>query len=143
MTETIKLVKELVLKPIQFIHISQKNFFQKTRRGEGAGIERLKVIHELTKGKVALIGVGGLKTQKNFSDAVETGFCEFIAAGVSSMMNRNLGILLKENKGDKLELELDPEHPEKYVMATSLWNFCLSDHGLDFLPPVKGKTTKK
>ena len=143
MTETIKLVKELVLKPIQFIHISQKNFFQKTRRGEGTGIERLKVIHELTKGKVALIGVGGLKTQKNFSDAVETGFCEFIAAGVASMMNRDLGILLKENKGDKLELELDPEHPEKYVMATSLWNFCLSDHGLDFLPPVKGKTTKK
>jgi len=31
------------------------------------------------------------------------------------MINRDLGILLKENKGDKLELELDPEHPEKYA----------------------------
>ena len=41
MTETIQLVKALVQKPIQFIHISQKNFFQKTRRGEGTGIERL------------------------------------------------------------------------------------------------------
>ena len=74
---------------------------------------------------------------------METGFCEFIAAGVASMMNRDLGILLKENKGDKLELELDPEHPEKYAMATPLWNLCLSDHGLDFLPPVKGKIIKK
>ena len=143
MTETLKLVKQLVQKPIQFIHVSQKNFFQKTRRGEGTGIERLKVIHEITKGKVALIGVGGLKSQKNFTDAVETGFCEFIAAGVASMMNRDLGILLKENKGDKLDLELDPEHPEKYVMATPLWNLCMADHGLDFLPPVKGKTAKK
>jgi len=143
MTETLKLVKQLVQKPIQFIHVSQKNFFQKTRRGEGTGIERLKVIHEITKGKVALIGVGGLKSQKNFTDAVETGFCEFIAAGVASMMNRDLGILLKENKGDKLDLELDPEHPEKYVMATPLWNLCTADHGLDFLPPVKGKTAKK
>ena len=55
------------------------------------------------------------------------------------MINRDLGILLKENKGDKLEVELDPEHPERYAYATSLWNFCLSEHGLDFFPPVKGK----
>ena len=139
MTETIKLVKALVLKPIQFIHISQKDYFRKTRRGEGTGIERLKVIHEITKGKVALIGVGGLKTQKNFTDAINTGFTEFIAAGVASMMNRDLGILLKENKGDKLDLELDPEHPEKYAMAPYLWNFCISNTTLDFFPPVKGK----
>ena len=140
MTETLKLVKELVLKPIQFIHISQKNFFQKTRRGEGAGIERLKVIHEITKGKVALIGVGRLRSQKNFTDAVESGFCEFIGAGVASMMNKDLGILLKENKGDKLELELDPEHREKYSFPLPLWLYCMTDHGLDYLPPVKGRT---
>ena len=139
MTETIKLVKALVLKPIQFIHISQKDYFKKTRRGEGAGIERLKVIHEITKGKVALIGVGGLKSQKNFTDAINTGFTEFIAAGVASMMNRDLGILLKENKGDKLDLELDPEHPEKYAMAKPMWNICISNTKLDFLPPIKGK----
>jgi len=143
MTETIQLVKALILKPIQYIHISQKDFFKKTRRGEGVGIERLKVIHEITKGKVALIGVGGLTTQKNFTDAINSGFTEFIAAGIASMMNRNLGILLKENKGDKLDLELDPEKPEKYKMATSLWNFCLSNDTLDFLPPVKGKPKKK
>ena len=138
MTETLKLIKALIKKPLQFIHISQKNYFQKTRRGEGTGIERLKVIHEITKGKVALIGVGGLKTQKNFTDAINTEFSEFVAAGVASMMNRDLGILLKENKGDKLELELDPEHPERYALPTPLWNYCISDHGLDFFPPVKG-----
>ena len=66
MTETLELVKALVQKPIQFIHISLKSYFQKTRRGEGAGIERLKVIHEYTKGKVELIGVGRLKSQKRF-----------------------------------------------------------------------------
>ena len=139
MTETKQLIKALVEKPIQYIHISLKKFFQTTRRGEGTGIERLKVIHELTKGKVALIGVGGLKTQKDFTDAINSGFTEFVAAGVASMMNRDLGILLKENKGDKLELELDPEHPEKYAYAKPLWDLCLSDHGLDFFPPVKGK----
>ena len=72
MTETIALVKELVKRPIQYIHVSQKDYFRKTRRGEGAGIERLKVIHEITKDKVALIGVGGLKTQQNFTDAINS-----------------------------------------------------------------------
>jgi len=139
MTETKQLIKALVEKPIQYIHISLKKFFQTTRRGEGIGIERLKVIHELTKGKVALIGVGGLKTQQDFTDAINSGLTEFVAAGVASMMNRDLGILLKENKGDKLELALDPEHPEKYAYAKPLWDLCLSDHGLDFFPPVKGK----
>ena len=142
MTETIKLVKELVKKPIQFIHISQKNYFQETRSGEGKGTPRLQVIHEITKGKVALIGVGGLRTQSDFTKAINSGFSEFIAAGVSNMINKDLGTLLKENKGDKIEIELDPEHPEKYEMGEGMWNFCFSDQSPDFFPPVKGKTKK-
>ena len=55
MTETVKLVKALVEKPLQFIHISQWNYFKKARRGEGAGGERLKIIHEITKGKWHLL----------------------------------------------------------------------------------------
>jgi 2,4-dienoyl-CoA reductase-like NADH-dependent reductase (Old Yellow Enzyme family) len=102
MTETLKLVKALTTKPLQYIHISQWNYFKKTRRGEGAGTERLKVIHEITKGKMALIGVGGLKSEKDFKAAVESQFCEFIAVGAASMMNKDLGILLKEKKADKL-----------------------------------------
>ena len=42
MTETLKLVKALVSKPIQYIHISQWNFFKKARRGEGSGEEKIK-----------------------------------------------------------------------------------------------------
>ena len=61
MTETLNLIKVLVTKPIQYIHISQWNYFKIARRGEGAGIERLKVIHEITKGKMPLIGVGKIK----------------------------------------------------------------------------------
>ena len=137
------MVKELIKRPIQYIHISQKNYFQETRRGEGTGIPRLQVIHEITKGKVALIGVGGLRTQNDFTKANNTGYSEFIAAGISNMRNKDLGTLLKENKADKLELELDPEHPERYEMGENMWNFCLSDEAPGHFPPVKGKTRKK
>ena len=74
MTETLKLVKTLVTKPIQYIHISQLNYFKTTRRGEGAGTERLKVIHNETKGKVALIGIGGLRNENDLNKALDTGF---------------------------------------------------------------------
>ena len=141
MTETLKLIRALVKKPLQYIHISQKDYFKKARRGEGAGTERLKLIHNETKGKLALIGVGGLLSEKNMIDAEKTEFSEFIAIGVASMMNRDFGILLKEGKGDKIDVELDPEHPEKYAMPKHLWEMCMADE--DWLPPIKGKPRTK
>ena len=141
MDETLKLIKVLVTKPLQYIHISQWNFFKSARRGKGAGEERLKIIHNETKGKVALIGCGGLRSENDLNKALDTGFCEFIAVGGASMINKNLGLLLKENKGNLLELEIDPEHREKYDMPDNLWN--LSIQGIDYYPPVKGKNTKR
>ena len=141
MTETLKLVKALSSKPIQYIHISQKDFFKKAHRGQGAGDERLKLIHNEINGKVALIGVGGLRSEKDLNSAINSGFTEFVGVGIASMLNKDLGILLKENKGNKLNLELDSEHPEKYSFPNNLWKMCLS--GLDWLPPIKGKTNNQ
>ena len=141
MTETLKLIKNLVKKPLQFIHISPKDYFKKTRRGEGAGIERLKIIHEETKGKLALIGVGGLKSEKQIMSAINSGFSEFVAVGNGSMLNKDLGTLLKEGKGDQLDLELDTDHPEKYAFPNTLWQMSLQD--IDWFPPLKGKPRKK
>ena len=137
MTETLALVKALVQKPIQYIHISQKNYFQEARRGEGAGTPRLKLIYEVTKGKVALIGVGGLYSDKDFNKALNSGYSDFIATGRASMLNKDLGILLKEGKGDKINLALEPDHPEKYSIPKKLWNFCVN--GGDWLPPIKSQ----
>ena len=137
MTETLALVRALVKKPIQYIHISQKNYFQKARRGEGMGVERLKLIHQETKGKVALIGVGGLYSYKDFNKALKSEFSDFIAVGRASLMNKDLGILLKEEREDEINLVIDPLHPEKYNLPNLLWSLCIK--GGDWLPPVKRK----
>ena len=60
------------------MHISESNYFTKAHRGEGAGQERLKTIHNAIKGKLALVGVGGLKSVKDFNTALKSGFSEFI-----------------------------------------------------------------
>ena len=54
---------------------------------------------------------------------------------MASMMNRNLGILLKEGKGNELEVEIDPNHPERYAMPPTLWNMCFQ--GIGWFPPLK------
>ncbi len=140
MTETLKLVKVLASMPLQYLHISQLKFFQKARRGEGAGIERLKLIHNETKGKLALIGCGGLLSLDDFNSAMNSGFCEFLATGKANLLNKDLGILLEAGKGDEINLALDPEHPEKYLIPNELWKACLTYPG--WLPPIKGEPQK-
>jgi len=135
MTECIKLVKELVKKPIRYLHVYQSYYFRKGYNGETAGQIRLKVIHELTKGKVSLIGCGGLKSFEDFKSALNSGYSEFIASGMASMMNRKLGIILKEGKENELEVEIDPKHPERYAMPPNLWNMCFQ--GISWFPPIK------
>ena len=137
MTETLELIKALVQKPIQYIHISQRNYFQEARRGEGVGTPRLKLIHEITKGKVALIGVGGLYSDKDFNKALNSGYSDFIGTGRASMLNKDLAVLLKEGKGDQINLTLELEHPEKYSFPKKLWDLCIN--GGDWLPPIKNK----
>ena len=138
MTDTLHLCKALVTKPIQFINISQWNYFKKARRGEGAGKEeRLKLIHEITKGKTALLGVGGLLSEDDLNKAFNSGFSEFIGVACAIMINKDLGILLRENRGNEISLEFDLEHPEKYSIPPMLWEMCCQ--GGDWLPPVKGK----
>ena len=120
MTETLQLVRALKSKPIQYIHMSQKNYYQEARNGEGKGIERVKLIHDEIKDKIALIGVGGLKSEKDLIKAINTGYSEFISVGMASMLNKDFGILLKQGKGSQLNLEFDKEHPEKHSLTSGL-----------------------
>ena len=127
MTETLALVRELLKKPLQFIHVSQSKFFQEARRGEGEGTPRLKLIHDELKGKMALIGVGGLFSNEDLNKALDSGYADFIGVARALMLNKDLGILLKEGKGDKLNLEIDPEHPEKYDIPKILWSMSIQE----------------
>ena len=127
MTETLALVRELLKKPLQFIHVSQSKFFQEARRGEGEGTPRLKLIHDELKGKMALIGVGGLFSNEDLNKALDSGYADIIGVARALMLNKDLGILLKEGKGDKLNLEIDPEHPEKYDIPKILWSMSIQE----------------
>ena len=127
MTETLALVKALLKKPIQFIHVSQSKFFQEVRRGEGVGKPRLQVIHDEIKGKMTLIGVGGLFSKEDLNKALDSGYADFIGIARALMLNKDIGILLKEGKTDKIKLEIDPEHPEMFNIPKMLWRMSIQE----------------
>ena len=127
MTETLALIRELIKKPLQFIHVSQSKFFQEARRGEGAGTPRLKLIHDEIKGKMALIGVGSLFSYDDLKKALDSGYVDFIGVARALMLNKDLGILLKEGKVNKINLEIDPEHPEKFNLPKILWGMSIQE----------------
>ena len=42
------------------------------------------------------------------------------------MLNKDFGVLLKEGKGNNLNLEFDKAHPEKYSLPSNLWKMFTS-----------------
>lgn len=83
-------------KSLQYIHASLLDYYKKIRYREEAGQERLKIIHNETKGKVAFIGVGKLINQNNLNRALDTRFSKFITVGWINMFKKNFGILLRK-----------------------------------------------
>ena len=61
------------------MHIYQINYFRKAYNRQKVGQIRLKFIHELTIGKFALIGCGGLKIRENFKSTLNSEYSEFTA----------------------------------------------------------------
>ncbi len=66
--------------------------------------------------------LGELLTAKDFNKALNSGFVEFVGAAQAFLLNKYLGILLKERKDDKIVVQYDVEHPEKYAIPKMLWN---------------------
>ena len=59
--------------------------------------------------------------------ALDSGYVDFIGVGRALMLNKDLGILLKEGKFDKINLDIDPKHPEKYDLPKILWGMSIQE----------------
>ncbi|WP_066803787.1 NADH-dependent flavin oxidoreductase [Moraxella oblonga] len=137
MADTFDLIDNLVNKPLQYLHISLWDFYNKARRGADTTKTRIEQIHARIGGKLPLIGVGNLLTGQAIENAFETGFCEFLALGKAVMLNPNIATLLKEKRYDEIVSEFDPERADHYGYPDLLWQY--NCDGGNWLPPVKGK----
>ena len=105
MDETLALIDALADKGVQYVHMSLHGFYNKARRGAGAGQPRLQLAKERLKGRgVALIGVGGLRTPVMALEAYNSHLADFVAIGLGVLVNPNFVELIetgKENRARK------------------------------------------
>lgn len=106
MDDTLTLIDALADKGVQYIHMSLHGFYNKARRGAGAGVPRLQLAKERLEGQgVALIGVGGLRTPDMALEAYNSHMADFVAIGLGVLVNPNFVTLIetgKENKARKI-----------------------------------------
>ena len=67
---------------------------------------------------------------KQLAGTLSGGEQQMLAVGRALMLNKDLGTLLKEGKGDKINLEIDPEHPEKFDIPKILWGMSIQEGSL-------------
>ena len=105
MDETLALIDALADKDVQYVHMSLHGFYNKARRGAGAGQPRLQLAKDRLKGRgVALIGVGGLRTPVMALEAYNSHLADFVAIGLGVLVNSNFVELIetgKENRARK------------------------------------------
>jgi len=106
MDDTLALIDALTRKGVQYIHMSLHGFYNKARRGAGAGQPRLLLAKERLKGQgVALIGVGGLRTPDMALEAYNSHMADFVAIGLGVLINPNFVEMIetgKENRARKI-----------------------------------------
>lgn len=137
MVDTFDLIDYLVQKPLQYLHVSLWDFYNKARRGADESKTRIEQIHARIGGKLPLIGVGNLMSGEAIEQAFATGFAEFIALGKSVMLNPNIATLLQEKSYAEIITEFDPERADHYGYPDLLWQY--NCDGGNWLPPVKGR----
>lgn len=71
--------------------MSLHSFYNKARRGAGAGQPRLQLAKERLNGRgVAPIGVGGLRTPDMAQEAYNSHMADFVAIGLGVLINTNI-----------------------------------------------------
>ena len=141
MKETFALVDALVEKPLQYLHISLWDFYKKVRRGADETRTRIEQIHQRINGKLPLIGVGNLYTAEQASQALASGWAEFIALGKTLLLNPNWAELAEQGRDDEIQTELDPNQVEHYRLPSQLLGLNLQGEAA-WLPPLKGTERK-
>lgn len=139
MTETFALIDALVEKPLQYLHVSLWDFYKQARRGADTSRTRIEQLHQRIGGKLPLIGVGNLFSAEQASQALVTGWAEFVALGKTLLLNPNW-VQLAQQGGD-FETGLDPERADSYRLPARMLGLILQGDQ-PWLPPLKGQAAK-
>ena len=118
-TET--LIKKLIEKPLDYLHVSLMDIHSKTREGQYKGQERIKLILDWINGRMPLVGIGSIFTAEQAIEAIESTGVELVALGREILLDYNFVSKIREGKEDEIISQFDPNRADKHHLPPNLW----------------------
>jgi len=134
---TEELVKHLIEKPLDYLHVSLMDVHAKTREGKYQGEERIKLLHQWMDGRMPLVGIGSIFTAEDALEAVETKNVDLIALGREILLDHNFINKIQNGKEEGIMSEFDPYREDSHDLPPKLWEQL--NKGFYPLPRMDGK----
>ncbi|VEU79093.1 NADH-dependent flavin oxidoreductase [Metamycoplasma arthritidis] len=122
--DTLFLVRQLANEKLDYLHISLRNFEQKSINLDYQNKTILAYIYETIAKKIPLIGVGNIWTNQDINKALEN--CDLVAIGRATIINPNYASLILENKSNSLKHEVSKQECEALNICGGLWDYVVS-----------------
>ncbi|MEB7421934.1 NADH-dependent flavin oxidoreductase [Staphylococcus arlettae] len=134
---TESLVKTLVEKPLDYLHVSLMDVHSKTREGKYAEETRIELLHRWIDGRMPLIGIGSIFTAEQALEAINTKQIELLALGRGILLDYQFVSKIEEGKEDEIISYFDPNREDKHHLPPKLWE--QFNQGFYPLPRKDGK----
>lgn len=115
------LLKKLIDKPLDYLHVSLGEVHSKVREGKYEGTERIELLHRWIDGRLPLIGIGSVFSADEALGAIEKGNLELIALGRALLLDHDFISKIKAGREDEIINVFDPDKGDKYELPTPLW----------------------
>ncbi|RIM74917.1 NADH-dependent flavin oxidoreductase, partial [Staphylococcus xylosus] len=109
---TESLVKHLIDKPLDYLHVSLMDIHSETREGKYKGQERIKLLLEWIDGRMPLVGIGSIFTAEQALEAIESTNVELVALGREILLDHNFISKIKDGKEDEIISHFDPNRQD-------------------------------
>lgn len=115
------LVKHLIDKPLDYLHVSLMDIHSETREGKYEGQERIKLLLEWIDGRMPLVGIGSIFTAEQALEAIESTNVELVALGREILLDHNFISKIKDGKEDEIISHFDPNRKDRHHLPPKLW----------------------
>ncbi|WP_442598340.1 NADH-dependent flavin oxidoreductase [Neobacillus sp. D3-1R] len=128
MADTLVLIDALADKNLDYLHVSQTDFWAKPRRGVEDSRTRLEIIHERVGDKVPVIGVGSIYSAEDAGRAIQTGL-PLLALGRELIIDPDWVQKVESGKENEIETKIDKNAQDRLVVPDPLWQAIVNSPG--------------
>ncbi len=128
MADTLVLIDALADKNLDYLHVSQGDFWSKPRRGVEDTRSRNEIIQDRVGGRVPVIGVGSIYTADDALKAIQTGV-PLLALGRGIIIEPDWVQKVAEGRESEIATKIDKTKQHELVVPDPLWQAIIHSPG--------------